>query len=130
MYLFLWINMKSVSVGNFLYTLIDVFDIVSCPVLNAEHYVFACGKYIDKLEMLMYHAYFISESVLRRAYYYLLTVDEYFTAVGEIYSRNHIHQGRFSATVLTENCKNFSVHYGQIDIFVCNNTAECFGYVF
>ena len=55
------------------------------------------------------------------------SVDEDLPLVGIINAGDHIHQRRFSATVLTQHGKNLALVYGEINVPVCGKRAEIFG---
>ena len=78
--------------------------------------------------MLMNHADFIVESVFWGLDDNLVAVDKNVTLIGEIYTRNHIHQGGFTASVFAEKRQYFTAVHRQVDIAVGHDAAESFGY--
>ena len=64
----------------------------NAPVIDSEHYIFRRGKNINKLEMLMYHAYLIFVCFSGRADNDLLAVDKDLAFVRIIYSCHHVHE--------------------------------------
>ena len=79
--------------------------------------------------MLMDHSDVVFISVLRRTNHDFLPVDENFTAVGEVYARNHIHKGGFTASVFAKKRQNFTAPDVHADVIVRNDRAEPFSNV-
>ncbi len=71
--------------------------------------------------MLMNHTDFQVKSILWRLDNHLFAVNKDLTVIWEINTRDHVHKRCFSASVLTEDRKNFALVYGKIDILVGNN---------
>ena len=77
--------------------------------------------------MLVDHTDLMIERVFRRADQHFFPVDEDLTLVGIINPGDHIHQGRFSASVLAEDGKDLAVTKIKVHVFVRDDLrAEAF----
>ena len=80
--------------------------------------------------MLVYHAYFQRESVLRRTDHNFLSAYENFAFVWKINAADHIHQRRFTAAVFAEKRKYLAAVQFEVDVFVRHDLSESFRNVF
>ena len=74
----------------------------SADLLHAQNNIFRSSENIHQFEVLMDHADFIRKRVMRGGNDNILPVDQNMPLVGIINSGDHIHQGRFSAAVLSQ----------------------------
>ena len=74
--------------------------------------------------MLMNHADMQVKRCFGRCNRNRFSVDLNLAAVGEIDTRQHVHERRFSAAILAEQCENLSLLDIQADLVVRDNLAE------
>ena len=74
--------------------------------------------------MLMDHADSQSKGIFRRGDRHLFSIDIDLPFIRKIDSRQHVHQCRLSASVLTENGKNLSFFDGQTYLVVRHDAAK------
>ena len=96
------IYLKAVARSNFGYFLCGFFYVILSVVPKPENDIFCCRKYIDKLEMLVNHAYLVIKGILRRFYDNLFSVNENLTVIRKINTGQHVHKRCFTASVFTQ----------------------------
>ncbi|MPM25276.1 hypothetical protein SDC9_71766 [bioreactor metagenome] len=80
--------------------------------------------------MLVDHADPQIKGILGVTYRYLFPVNENLSAVGEIDTGDHIHEGRLSASVFAQKRQNLSAVNLKAYLIIGNHIAECFCDVF
>ena len=93
-------------------------------IVETENYILSRRENVDEFEVLVYHSDTVRECVFRGTDNDFFAVYQNFARVGKIYSRNHIHQRRFSASVFAENRKNLSSVDGHRNVLVRNDASE------
>ena len=117
-YFFIRIYNKTVAIAYFLDRPAHAVQIEHGFFVKAKDNVFRRGKHIHQLKMLMYHAYMQIQRILWGGDAYLLPVNIYLPAVGEIYAGEHIHKGCFSAAVFAKEGKYLAPVYFQRNVVV------------
>ena len=102
--------------------------LIALVFVGTESNILYGRENVYQLKMLMDHTYLVLKGILRGSDRDLFSVDKDLTRVGEIDSRDHIHKGRFTASVFSEDSKYFTLTNFQIAVLVSNDASERFGY--
>ena len=94
------------------------------PLLLPDDDIFAGGKHVNQLEVLMYHTDTSLDGVLRRVEYNFFSADLDLAAVGGIYSAEHVYEGALSGAVLAEQCEYFTLVHFKTHVLVRLDAAE------
>ena len=97
--------------------------------LKTQYDVFRCGKHVHQLEVLMYHAYAVVKGIFGRSDRHGLAVNVNLPLIGVVDTGEHIHKGGFSAAILAQKRKYFTLMQFEIDIVVSNYRTKFFSNV-
>ena len=92
--------------------------------LHSEDDIIQHGKYLHKLEMLMYHADAERICVVRVADIDNLAVFQYFALFRLVKTEKNAHKSRFSRSVFAEQGMNLALFQLQGDIVVCDDARK------
>ena len=96
-------------------------------LIYAEDDILGRRKYIDELEMLMYHSDLVTERIFRGADNDGFSVDINLSLVGIVNTRYHIHKSGLAAAVFAEYRKYLAVKHVKVNILICNYAAKSLG---
>ena len=97
------------------------FQVVFFALARADHNILGSGKDVYQLKVLMDHTDIVTKGILRGANARLFSANQNRSFIRIIDACQHIHQGRFSATVLTENGKDLSLFDVYGNVVICND---------
>ena len=121
------IDLKAVTVADFLHFGVGGPDVQPAALVQAEDDVFRGGKNVNELVVLVDHADLVVKGVLRGADGDGLAVSKNFALIRKVDARQHVHQGRLTAAVFTQQGENLTAPQTQTDAVVCDDGAEAFG---
>ena len=104
--LLIGIHLKAIGVTDLLHLPGHLVNIQPPRLLQTQNDVFGGGQHVHQLEMLMDHSDTIAEGVLGGTDHRFLIVDEDLAFVREINTGEHVHQGRLTAAVFSQQGKN------------------------
>ena len=94
------------------------FEVVTLAVADAENDVLGRAEHADQFKMLVHHADFILERILRRVDDDRLAVHEDLAFVGTVDAGDHVHQRRFAGAVLAENGEHLALFEVEVHVLV------------
>ena len=107
----------------------DLFQVKLFVAAHRQGNVFGGGKDVHQLEVLVDHADAQVQRVAGGTDGDRLIVDVDIALIGEINTRDHIHQGGFAAAVLAQQGQNLAAAYPQRNILVGHNGTKGLGNV-
>ena len=129
--LLIGIDVKTVFLADIADTLRGGLEIEAAFFFQSEHDVLRRRENVDEFEVLVYHADTQLVSVVRALYRNVPASDVDLSGIGIVDARKHIQQRGLSASVLSEERKDFTVENVHRDIVVCEHfVSEALCYPF
>ena len=82
------------------------------------------SKDIHQFKVLVNHTYFIFKRVYRRRYQSFFAVNKYFTVVGEVNTREHVHKRRLAAAVFAEQRQYLALFNTEIYVIIGDDLTK------